>query len=204
MTGALLERLGSIDIYLLDQVMRGRVAPGTRVLDAGCGWGRNLIYFLHEGHEVMGADHDPECVDQVRALAESIRPGYPAGRFRHETIEQLSFHDASADLVVANAVLHFARDEGRFGELLDQLWRVLAPGGLLFTRLASQIGIESRIEPHGRGWFELPDGSERFLVDAAMLHRTTERLGGVLADPLKTTLVEDLRAMTTWVVRKPG
>lgn len=200
----LLRSLGNIDIYLLDQVMRGRILPGMTMLDAGCGSGRNLVYFLRAGFEVLGADHDPECVDRVRALAESVSPGSAQQRFRAETIEALSFDDGCADVVVANAVLHFARDRERFDLMVDQLWRVLAPGGLLFTRLASSIGIESEVQPLERGWFELPDGSERFLVDAEILERATARLGGRLADPIKTTVVHNLRSMTTWVVHKPS
>ena len=50
--------------------------------------------------------------------------------------------------------------------------------------------------------FRLPDGSERYLVDEAFLVRLTEELGGQLADPLKTTVVQNQRSMTTWIVRK--
>jgi len=198
----LLRSLGSIDIYLLDQVMRGRIVPGMTVLDAGCGSGRNLAYFLRAGFDVLGADHDPEGIDRARALAESLAPGLLAASFRVEPIEALSFEDGCADVVVANAVLHFARDREGFDVMVDQLWRVLAPGGLLFTRLASSVGIESEVQPLERGWYELPDGSERFLVNAEMLESTTTRLGGTLADPIKTTVVQNLRSMTTWVVRK--
>ena len=52
------------------------------------------------------------------------------------------------------------------------------------------------------GRYLLPDGSERYLVDEAMLMRFTAALGGSLVDPLKTTVVQDQRCMTTWVVRK--
>ena len=48
----------------------------------------------------------------------------------------------------------------------------------------------------------LPDGSERYLVDEALLLEWTRQLGGVLLDPLKTTIVQDQRCMTTWVVQK--
>ena len=48
----------------------------------------------------------------------------------------------------------------------------------------------------------MPDGSERYLVDEALLCRLTGELGGQLADPLKTTVVQNQRCMTTWVVRK--
>ena len=53
----------------------------------------------------------------------------------------------------------------------------------------------------GRRCF-LPDSSERYLVDEAMVLRLTEELGGQLLDPLKTTVVQDQRCMTTWVMRK--
>ena len=54
---------------------------------------------------------------------------------------------------------------------------------------------------HGRRHL-LPDGSERYLVDQTMLLDLTRDLGGRLVDPLKTTVVQDERCMTTWVVSK--
>ena len=54
----------------------------------------------------------------------------------------------------------------------------------------------------GNRRFMLPDGSCRFLVDASMLIGLTTRLGGELVDPIRTTLVHDQRAMTTWVLRR--
>ena len=56
----LLAQFGPIDIYLFDQILRGRIARGMRVLDAGCGSGRNLVYLLREGYEVFGVDADPQ------------------------------------------------------------------------------------------------------------------------------------------------
>jgi hypothetical protein len=46
------------------------------------------------------------------------------------------------------------------------------------------------------------DGSEWFLVDEAMLLGLTGELNAVQVDPLKTTIVQDFRCMTTWVIRK--
>ena len=42
-------QFGAIDVYLFDQLLRGAIRPGMRVLDAGCGSGRNLVYLLREG-----------------------------------------------------------------------------------------------------------------------------------------------------------
>src|SRR5690606_32859112 len=108
--------------------------------------------------------------------------------------------EAHADVVIASAVLHFARDDAHFEAMLTALWRVLKPDGLFFARLASTIGIADEVQPRGGGRYLLPDGSERYLVDADRLLALTERLGGALLDPIKTTVVHGQRAMTTWVV----
>lgn len=195
---------GSIDIYLFDQLLRGRIYPGMRVFDAGCGSGRNLVYLLREGYEVFGADLDSAAVEATRALSASLAPALPAANFRLEGIEATSFPDAFADVVISSAVLHFARDDGHFAAMLDGTWRVLKPGGLLFCRLASSIGMENQVKQISGRRFALPDHSERYLVDESLLVRLTGELGGQLMDPLKTTVVQNQRAMTTWVVRKAG
>jgi SAM-dependent methyltransferase len=195
------EQFGNIDIYVFDQLLRGRIAPGMRVFDAGCGGGRNLVYLLREGYEVCGNDADADAVNQVRAMAAALAPGRTCD-FRVEPIEATSFPDAHADVVIASAVLHFARDDRHFEAMLRQMWRVLKPGGVFFARLASTIGIASDLTAIGSGRFRLPDGSDRFLVDAAVIESWTGTLGGTLLDPIKTTVVHNQRSMTTWVVRK--
>jgi hypothetical protein len=86
--------------------------------------------------------------------------------------------------------------------MLRGSWKMLAPGGLFFCRLASSIGIADRVEQIAGRRHHLPDGSERYLVDEAYLLGWTGRLGGELIDPIKTTVVQNQRAMTTWVMRK--
>jgi len=196
-------QFGGIDIYLFDQLARGRLAPGARVLDAGCGAGRNLVYLLRQGLEVFAADRDPHRIAAVRALATDLAPQLPAENFRHEPVEDLTFPDRAFDFVISSAVLHFSPDIATFDAKLGEMWRVLAPGGVLFARLASTIGIEGFVTPRSGQRFGLPDGSERFLVDEAMLLERTEVLGARLLDPIKTTNVQNLRAMTTWVIARP-
>lgn len=189
---------GNVDIYLFDQLLRGRFDARRRVLDAGCGDGRNLAYLLRRGFECFGIDRDPAAVERVRVLA-AVLGDAPADRFVAGEVDRLPWGDGSMDAVLCSAVLHFADDEAHFGRMVAEMWRVLAPGGLLFARLASNIGLEARIGPAGRRT-RLPDGSTRFIVDEAMLLAWTERLGGRLIDPLKTTVVQGQRCMTTWCV----
>ena len=202
MHSSLREQFGDIDIYLFDQLLRGTIAPGATVLDAGCGQGRNLVYLLRAGHDVLAADERPDAVAAVRVMASTLAPRLPASNFRCEPVEAMTFDDGCADVVISSAVLHFARDEAQFRAMLAGTWRPLKTGGLLFCRLASSIGLEGRAQRIEGRRFRLPDGSDRFLVDEALLMALTDELGGALVDPLKTTVVQGQRCMTTWVVRR--
>lgn len=194
-------QFGAIDIYLFDQLFKGSFDDRRRILDAGCGSGRNLPYFLQRGFDVYAVDSDPAAVAAVRALVAQLAPSVPPSNVRTAPIEALPWPDAVMDAVIASAVLHFAADEQQFGRMVEEMWRVLAPGGLFFARLASSIGFEHLLErPSGR--MRLPDGSDRFVVSEQMLTEWTLRLGGALFEPLKTTNVQNQRCMTTWVVEK--
>ena len=196
------EIFGQIDIYLFDQILRDRIPPGSRVLDAGCGSGRNIYYLLNAGYDVSAADADPNAISEVMRLAAELNASLPPTNFRREPVEAMSFPDESMDVVISVAVLHFALTDEQFEAMLESIFRVLKPGGLFFCRLASNIGMEFKmVQRRGRRHL-LPDGTERYLVDEALLLDWTRRLGGVLADPLKTTVVQNQRCMTTWVVRK--
>ena len=200
MTLSIQDQFGQIDIYLFDQVLRGNITADMCVLDAGCGYGRNLVHLLREGCQVFALDQDPEGVDHVRQLSASLATGLPADNFQVGSIEQMPFPDSFADAVICSAVLHFARNEEHFRAMLAELWRVLKPGGLLFCRLGSRIGMDfKRLRDNV---FLLPDGSQWYLVDQEMLEELTEELNAVQVDPLKTTIVQDYRCMTTWVLRK--
>jgi len=197
---SLQEQFGQIDIYVFDQILRGNIAAGMKVLDAGCGYGRNLVYLLREGAEVFALDADAAGVAHVKALAAELAPQLPAENFRVGAIEKMPWADGFADVVICNSVLHFASDEEQFLAMVTELWRVLRPGGMLFCRLGSRIGME--FERLRGQIYRIGDGSEWFLVDEAALLDMTRQMDAVLVDPLKTTVVQDYRCMTTWVLRK--
>jgi tellurite methyltransferase len=192
---------GEIDIYLFDQLLRGRFDGRKRILDAGCGGGRNLSYFLSHGCEVYAIDEDPAAVAAVKKLAAQLAPTLPHDNIRQGTVHALPWADGRMDAVICSAVLHFARDRTHFDRMLDEMWRVLGRGGLFFARLASSIGIEPLLTDT-TGRVRLPDGSDRFVVDEKLLLDAAYERGGTLIDPIKTTNVQNQRAMTTWVLQK--
>ena len=201
MQNKLQQAFGNIDIYLFDQLLKGRFDNCKKVLDAGCGNGRNLVYFLRNGYEVFGVDPQPQAVEAVRELSAALAPANSLENFVVCTAENLPFPDATFDLVISSAVLHFAKDTSHFDAMLQAMFRVLKPGGYFFARLASDIGIEHLVKPLGNDRYLLPDGSERFLVNEQVLLQYTNKFG-VLYEPIKTTNVQNMRCMTTWCVQR--
>jgi len=160
------------------------------------------VHLLREGVDIFAVDASAEAVGHVRALAAELAPELPVGNFQVAAIEKMPWPDGFADVVICNSVLHFARDERHFLAMVEEMWRVLRVGGMLFVRLGSRIGME--FERVRENVYRIGDGSEWFLVDEAALLDMTRQMDGVLVDPLKTTIVQDYRCMTTWVVRKRG
>jgi SAM-dependent methyltransferase len=198
---ALRTQFGDIDVYLFDQLLRGRFDGRRRILDAGCGAGRNLPCFLTLGYEVFAIDEDPAAVGAVKKLAARLAPTLPLDNIRQGALHVLPWPDGRMDAVICSAVLHFARDRTHFDRMLDEMWRVLARGGLFFARLASSIGIEPLLTAT-TGRVRLPDGTDRFVVDEPLLLDAAYEHGATLLDPIKTTNVQNQRAMTTWVLQK--
>ncbi len=196
------DEFGDIDIYLFDQIQKGRFAAGMKLLDAGCGGGRNAVWLLRNGFDVFAVDKDEWAVASVREMAERLAPELSSDNFRTASLDAIPFESAGFDWVICNAVLHFAADRSQFDRCLAEMWRVLKPGGVFFARLATSIGIEKLLIPTTNGRYLMPDGSERFIVDEQMLRDATASLGGRFLEPIKTTNVENLRCMTTWVLVK--
>jgi ubiquinone/menaquinone biosynthesis C-methylase UbiE len=202
MQSELQQLYGNIDIYLFDQLLKGTYDNCKKVLDAGCGGGRNLIYFLRNDYEVYGIDPNPNAVSAVKQLSQTLSHANSKENFVVASAENLPFDDNYFDLVISSAVLHFANNPDHFDNMIHSMWRVLKPGGYLFARLASDIGIETLVHSLSNGRYLLPDGSERFLVNQQLLLQYTESLNARLHEPIKTTNVQNLRCMTTWCLQK--
>ena len=194
--------LGNIDIYLLDQILKGRFEKSSKILDAGCGEGRNLVYFLRDGYEVFGIDREPGAIRMLQFMSRSIRPGYDLDNFAVGTLEALPYSDQSFDVLICSAVLHFAEDEAHFLSMTDELFRVLKLQGIMFIRMTSDIGLNGEVKKLDDWKYLLPDGSVRFLLTRTLLEKMRHKYQFEFVEPLKTVNVADQRCMSTLVLKK--
>lgn len=185
-----------VDIYLIDQILKGRISPASRILDAGCGTGRNIRPFLENGFNFIAIDPDEE---KIKKLKDEHHPF--SDRFLIKNIED--FEDESGfDLIICSAVLHFAQNDEHFKTMFDNLVKLLRPEGILFIRMTSNMGMNT-VKYNSTGKFELPDGTTRYLITREKISELQNEYWLSLLDPVKSTLVEDLRSMTTIVFQNP-
>ncbi|AKD05127.1 class I SAM-dependent methyltransferase [Pontibacter korlensis] len=193
---------GNIDIYLFDQLLKGRIQKGMKLLDAGCGAGRNIQYLMQAGVKVYGADVSETAVNKVKALAAEVAPTLSPKNFVVSDLATLPFADHQFDVVLCSAVLHFAQDDSHFRSMVRELWRVLLPGGMLFCRFGTTIGLEGKLEQVEPCKYKMAHGPVWFLADEPLVRGLVHALGAEILEPLKTVLVERERSMTTLVLRK--
>ncbi len=200
---ALNQLLGNIDIYLLDQILKGRFDKKMKILDAGCGEGRNLIYWLKEGYQVFGVDQNPTAIQMARTYAKTLQPNYDAFRFQVSQVEELPFHQGAFEALISSAVLHFAHNAKHFLRQFDEMMRVLQPGGLLFLRMTTGFGgMQEKAVEMGEGVYQLPDGSQRFLLTEDLLEQMEVKYSLIHLENPKSVLVHGKRAMGVFMMKK--
>ena len=192
-----IQSIRGIDIYLLDQIMKDRYSPTQKILDAGCGKGRNMHWFIHNGFDIKGIDPN------IKAI-ESLWEKYPRlkDKFKISTIENCPFENESFNHIICNAVLHFARSTNHFHEMFDRLIALCKTDGQIFIRMTSDIGIENKVKEIKDGVYQIPDGSTRFLLTLDMVKMIKSRYPVDFIEPLKTVNVDGVRCMSTLVLRK--
>ncbi len=194
-----LNHIINTDIYLIDQILKGRYNGGGKLLDAGCGGGRNISWFVMQpGFDIYAIDSDQKAIHHLLQTYPSLKPD----QLYHAQVQSLPFSDTFFHHIICSTVLHFASNKEDFMQMFSELNRVLKPGGSLFIRAASDIGIENGILPLGDGRFSLPDGTDRFLLTKPLIEQVLNTFPITLAEPVKTTNVQDMRCMTTLVLVK--
>jgi SAM-dependent methyltransferase len=194
--------LGNVDIYLLDQILKGRFGKEMKILDAGCGEGRNTVYFVNKGYQIFGIDPNETAIQYCRYQARSLNPDFDLHRFLVGRLEEIPFHAGAFDAVICSAVLHFADSEEHFQAMVSEIHRILKPGGIFWFRMCTGFGgILEQSETLGNGKYRLPDGSERFVMTSVEVESLEKRGFRFLENP-KTVLVLGQREMGVFLLEK--
>lgn len=194
--------LGNVDIYLLDQILKARFEKHFKILDAGCGEGRNLIYFVRNEYQIYGIDKNNDSIQMLKHLVKSINKEYPSNRFIRGNLEEMPYKKDDFDAIVSSAVLHFAESHDHFFQMFHELHRVLKSGGILFIRMTASLGMEGQIKSMGNGKFLLPDNSVRFLLTKLLLNKIVDKFGYSFEENFKSVVVDGKRSMCTLVLKK--
>jgi SAM-dependent methyltransferase len=194
--------LGNVDIYLLDQILKGRFGKEMKILDAGCGEGRNTVYFVRHGYQIFGIDPNETAIQYCRFQARSLNPDFDLHRFQVGKLEAVPFHAGAFDSVICSAVLHFARDRDNFLQMISEIHRVLKPRGILWFRMCTGFGgvLEQSVSL-GEGRYRLPDGSERFVLTTSDVD-SLQNMGFRFLESPKTVLVLGQREMGVLLMEK--
>jgi SAM-dependent methyltransferase len=197
-----IEQLGKIDLYLLDQLMKGRIDPGMCILDAGFGHGRNSQYFIERDFDIWGVDSNKELRDVIDAQIKIWNPNYDKSKFQIANLEKIPFPDRHFDLIISCAVLHFAENRTHFIQLFEESMRVLKSGGIFWFRMTTIHTIESHVQHLQDDVYLLPDGSTRYLLELDLLHSLIKKHDLIFLDPFKTVNVANLRTMCVAALQK--
>jgi ubiquinone/menaquinone biosynthesis C-methylase UbiE len=192
------KELGNIDLYLLDLILKGSVSSDMKILDAGCGEGRNLMYFINNGFDIHGVDTNPMAIKMLQMIAK----GMDKDRFVVSSIEEMPFQPNSFNFIICSAVLHFAHNHAHFHGMMSKLAEVLKSQGVLFIRMTTDIGAKNLMTERGNGIYSLADGTERYVLLQDDVLSVLEKYHLKLVTNLKSVVVVDQRSMGTLVLQK--
>ena len=184
----------NMDIYLIDQIMKQKYRRNDKILDAGCGEGRNLRWFAGFGYDIWGIDMDVERLSIAREIFPNLKEN-----LIHARLSEIPFPDAHFDHIICSAVLHFAEDENHFYKMFSELIRVLKPTGSILIRTASNIGLRETTEDLSDSYNDRKAG---YYLNRETISQLLDKFDLKLLEPIKTTNVQDIRAMTTLVLQK--
>ena len=194
--------LGNIDLYWLDFILKGYMSENAKVLDAGCGEGRNLTYCLKNGMDVFGIDQNPEAIQLLKLIAKQYKIEDIEARFQVMKLDKILFPDRTFDVIICSAVLHFAKSLEHFKRMLSEFVRLLKPGGKIFIRTMTDHYLAEGVTEIEPNIYQFPNEQIRFVVNAYSLLKELNEVNLELIEPFKEVVVQNRHTMGTFMLQK--
>ena len=198
------EQFGNSDLFLIDQILKRRFTEGSRILDAGCGEGRNLTYFFRHDFDTFGIDKNLSALRLLMYSAPKLSKNFKPEHFIHGDILTNPFEEKFFDTILCLSVLHFSESRVHFLELVGRLVRVLKVYGMLMISMNSGYHPEGNLLPAGQGKYRLPGGEIRYLLDGHIINELSDNFPLKLIDPVRTLTIHGQESLTYLTLLKTG
>lgn len=110
--------------------------PGERILDAGCGAGRHIIFLANEGFIPFGIDYSPVGVEHTKKLLQENDMDQFVNNIAVSTCSDLPFDDCSFNGLISYGVLYYLK-WADIQKSVHEFYRILKPGGRLYVSVRS-------------------------------------------------------------------
>lgn len=184
--------LGNIDLFLLDQILKGRFEQAESILEVGCGEGRNLTYFIRNGYDVWGIDNNPTALKMLHMMGRSLHKTFDKEKFIEADISGIPFPPQSFDAIICASVLHFLPSEDAFFAAWDTMMKVLRKDGFLFLSMYSNIPFPGKMQ------------SDFFLLTGTLYQTVLHRYKLQEVEPVKTVAMGNTQPLAYLILQKQG
>ena len=185
-----------MDLFLMDLILKGKIPSNARVLDVGCGEGRNGIHFIQQGHEYHGWDIDSSKLKLLEYLAKTFDASH--AHFKIQDIRSAEA-DRFFDFIICSRMLHFAESKVDFLLMWEKLSGQLKRGGILYVSMDSIIDNDlwKKLE-HGK--IKFPDARIHFALTSDIYEEIKKGFEEI--EPLKTLVYHNKRAQSFLCFKK--
>ncbi len=185
-----------MDLFLMDLILKGNLDPKSKVLDVGCGEGRNGVFFIQNGFEYHGWDTDESKLRLIEYISKNLKKS--STQFELIDLRESTLRD-QFDLIICSRVLHFARSKDDFDEMWNKLVHLLRSGGILYLSMDSVVDVAIGKELED-GLVEFPDQKIRFALTCELYEDIKKGFDEI--EPLRTLVHHGSRAQSFMCLKK--
>ncbi|MEM6735448.1 MAG: methyltransferase domain-containing protein [Bacteroidota bacterium] len=187
---------GDMDLFLIDAILKGKIPQEGKVLDIGCGEGRNGIFFINEEYEYLGIDQNASRISLIDYLSKSSKTAI--ARFQVGRMQEIDLSE-EFDVIICSRILHFAENEQDFQLIWRNIVQHLNTQGVLYFSMDSAM-IGQEVKAKGNGKYEFQDGHISYALNPSLYEYMLKGFSEL--EYLKTVIYNNKRINSFGLLRK--